>query len=569
MQSYPPIFASFHQSLSTLLETPYGDMSDDLASIIVRRIEHFLHNHEQKDFNAWSEQDIFLITYGDSLKDGQKKPLNVLNEFIKSQLGQLISTVHILPYFPFSSDDGFSVIDYLQVNPALGSWEDIRAISEDYRVMTDLVINHVSRESLWFADFVSGTRPGRDYFIEEEPATDLTMVTRPRNSPLLVPTQTRRGTRHVWATFSEDQIDLNFKNPDVLIKMVDIVLFYLTQGTSVVRLDAIAFLWKRLNTSCVHLPETHAIVKVMRLIVEKARPGALLITETNVPDPENFSYFSQGNEAHMVYQFALPPLILHALNRGTEKYLAHWARALPEYPEGCTTLNFTASHDGIGLRPLEGLVPNNEVSELVDSMHRFGGFVSMRTLQDQSEKPYEINISLFDAMKVTRRGEDHWQAQRFLCSQIIMLGMKGIPAIYIHSLLATPNDLAGVERSGRTRSINRRKWDIEDLLSELDNPVSMQNMIFRTLKKVIEIRRKESCFHPDNPQKIIDICPGIFAFSRTDPKTGRHLIAIHNLTTTHIQIDLEKYKNYLDLLKQNPCHSEYLTPYQSLWLISN
>ncbi|MGO0307451.1 alpha-amylase family glycosyl hydrolase [Endozoicomonas acroporae] len=260
--------------------------------------------------------------------------------------------------------------------------------------MTDLVINHVSRESLWFADFVSGIQPGRDHFIEEDPSTDLTMVTRPRNSPLPVPTQTRRGTRHVWATFSEDQIDLNFKNPDVLIKMVDIVLFYLARGTSVVRLDAIAFLWKKLNTACVHLPETHAMVKVMRLIIEQVRPGALLITETNVPDPENFSYFARGDEAHLVYQFALPPLILHAPNRGTEKYLAHWARALPEYPEGCTTLNFTASHDGIGLRPLEGLVPDSEVAELVDSMHRFGGFVSVRTLQDQSEKPYEINISL-------------------------------------------------------------------------------------------------------------------------------------------------------------------------------
>ncbi|WP_066015039.1 sugar phosphorylase [Endozoicomonas atrinae] len=568
MQSYPPIFASFHQSLSTLLETPYGDKSDDLASIIVRRVEHFLHNHEQQDFDAWSEQDIFLITYGDSLNDGEKKPLNVLNKFIKSQLGQLISTVHILPYFPFSSDDGFSVIDYLQVNPALGSWEDIRAISEDYRVMTDLVINHVSRESLWFADFVSGTQPGRDYFIEEEPATDLSMVTRPRNSPLLVPTQTRRGTRHVWATFSEDQIDLNFKNPDVLIKMVDIVLFYLAQGTSVVRLDAIAFLWKRLNTSCVHLPETHTIVKLMRLIVEKARPGALLITETNVPDPENFSYFSQGNEAHMVYQFALPPLILHALNRGTEKYLAHWARALPEYPQGCTTLNFTASHDGIGLRPLEGLVPNSEVSELVDSMHRFGGFVSMRTLQDQSEKPYEINISLFDAMKGTRRGEDHWQAQRFLCSQIIMLGMKGIPAIYIHSLLATPNDLAGVERSGRTRSINRRKWDIGDLFTELDNPVSMQSMIFKTLKTIIGIRQKESCFHPDTPQQIINFAPGIFAFPRIEPKADKSLTAIHNLTATHMDINAGKYQGCFDLLSGNTFTSEHLKPYQSLWLVS-
>ncbi|WBA83791.1 sugar phosphorylase [Endozoicomonas sp. GU-1] len=568
MPSYPPIFASFHQSLSRLLHIPYGDQSDDLASIIVRRVEHFLHNHEPKSFDAWSEQDIYLITYGDSLTEHGKPPLKVLSEFLGRHIRQLISTVHILPYFPYSSDDGFSIIDYLQVNPALGDWNNVRAIAERYRLMTDLVINHVSRESLWFADFVSGIQPGRDYFIEEDPSTDLTMVTRPRNSPLLVPTQTRRGTRHVWATFSEDQIDLNFKNPDVLINMVDIVLFYLARGTSVVRLDAIAFLWKKLNTACVHLPETHAMVKVMRLIIEQVRPGALLITETNVPDPENFSYFARGDEAHLVYQFALPPLILHALNRGTEKYLTHWARALPEYPEGCTTLNFTASHDGIGLRPLEGLVPDSEVAELVDSMHRFGGFVSMRTLQDQSEKPYEINISLFDAMKGTRRGEDHWQAQRFLCSQIIMLGMKGIPAIYIHSLLATPNDIVGVERSGRTRSINRRKWDIEELRTELENPVSMQSMVFKTLKTIIGIRRKERCFHPDCPQQIIDIAPGILAFSRTEPKTGRSLVAIHNLTATHLDINAKKYQGRLDLLSGKTFTSEHLKPYQTLWLVS-
>ncbi|KEI72090.1 sugar phosphorylase [Endozoicomonas elysicola] len=567
MQSYPPIFASFHQTLSQLLKLPYGDKSEDLASIIVLRVEHFLLNNAHQHFPTWSEQDIYLITYGDSIIDGEKKPLNTLNSFLKKQLKQLISTVHILPYFPFSSDDGFSVIDYLQVNPALGRWKDISAIAKDYRVMTDLVINHVSRESLWFADFVSGTQPGRDYFIEQTPETDLTMVTRPRNSPLLIPTQTRRGTRHVWATFSEDQIDLNFRNPDVLIKIVDVVLFYLAQGTSVIRLDAIAFLWKELNTTCVHLPETHTIVKLMRVIIEKVRPGALLLTETNVPDKENFSYFSHGNEAHMVYQFALPPLILHALNRGTEKHLAHWARALPEYPKGCTVLNFTASHDGIGLRPLEGLVPDNEVSELVDSMHRFGGFVSVRTLEDQSEKPYEINIALFDAMKGTRRGEDHWQAQRFLCSQIIMLGMKGIPAMYIHSLLATPNDLSGVESSGRTRSINRRRWDLKDLMTELNNPVSTQSMIFKTLKEIIEIRRKESCFHPDNPQAIIDIAPGIFAFSRTEPKTGKHLIAIHNLTHTHMKHCLKKYRNWFELLGKKPFVSDHLKPYEALWLI--
>ncbi len=231
-------------------------------------------------------------------------------------------------------------------------------------------------------------------------------------------------------------------------------------------------------------------------------------------------------------------------------------------------MNFTASHDGIGLRPLEGLVPDNEVSELVDSMHRFGGFVSVRTLEDQSEKPYEINIALFDAMKGTRRGEDHWQAQRFLCSQIIMLGMKGIPAMYIHSLLATPNDLSGVESSGRTRSINRRKWDLKDLMTELDNPLSTQSMIFKTLKEIIETRKKESCFHPDNPQAIVDIAPGIFVFSRTDQKTGKHLIAIHNLTHTHMKPCLKKYRNWFDLPEKNHFTSDYLKPYETLWLVS-
>ena len=459
MQSYPESFKDFHSAMVDCLTLPYPEKAADLASVIVRRVQHFLHQHEPAAIKPWSEQDIFLITYGNSLSDQKETPpLQLLKQFLVNHTKGVFNTVHILPYFPYSSDDGFSVIDFMEVNPELGSWDDIENLSNDYRLMTDLVINHVSRESLWFADYLGGLQPGRDYFIEVDPATDLSAVTRPRNSPLLVSVPTRRGIRHIWGTFSEDQLDLNFRNPDVLIQMVDIFLFYLSKGSSVIRLDAIAFLWKEVGTNCIHRPETHAIVKLLRLIMNEVCPGGLLLTETNVPNAENLSYFGSGDEAHMIYQFALPPLLLHALNRGTEKYLMHWAESLPNYQQGCTVLNFTASHDGIGLRALEGLVPDNETQELVDSMHRFGGFVSVRTLADQIDKPYEINISLFDALKGTRRGEDQWQIQRFLCSQIIMLGMRGIPAVYIHSLLATPNDLAGVERTGRTRSINRRKW---------------------------------------------------------------------------------------------------------------
>ncbi|WP_422139284.1 sugar phosphorylase [Endozoicomonas sp. ALC020] len=567
MQSYPKAFHEFHQAMTQLLTFPYGQEAGEIAARIVRRVQYHLHENPPKTVTGWSEKDIFLITYGDTLYDNSEQPpLQVLKGFLDGYLNEVINTLHILPYLPYSSDDGFSVIDYLSVNEQLGSWQDIEAIASDYQLMSDLVINHVSRESLWFADFVSGHQPGRDYFIEEDPETDLSEVTRPRNSPLLVPIHTRRGLKHVWATFSEDQMDLNFKNPDVLIQMVDVLLFYLARGTMVVRLDAVAFLWKKPGTHCINLPETHAIVKLFRLIMERACPGSTLLTETNVPHEENISYFGEQDEAHMVYQFALPPLILHALNRGTEKYLVQWARNLPDYPESCTVLNFTASHDGIGLRPLTGVIPENEVSELIDSMHRFGGFVSMRTLSDNTESPYEINIALFDAMKGTRRGEDQWQVQRFLCSQLIMLGMRGIPAFYIHSLFATHNDLAGVESSGRTRSINRRKWLLEELLPELENPVSIRSLVFHSLLNHIKVRKQEPCFHPNASQTILDMAPGIFAFLRTSPCGRRKLVAIHNLTSAHQTLNQPDYVGWSDLLGSGTIQDLQLKPYQVLWL---
>ncbi len=558
----------FYAGILALLRLPYSDQAELITNRIVRRVDHFLKHYGDIRHSDWTEQDAFLITYGDSLIDHTNtQPLKVLKAFMDDYLRGLISTIHILPYFPFSSDDGFSVIDYLEVNESLGNWQDITAISDDYRLMTDLVINHISRKSLWFADFVSGHQPGRDYFIEMEPGTDISTVTRPRSSPLLVPVQTRRGVRHVWATFSEDQIDLDFRHPDVLIAMIDILLFYLSKGSSVIRLDAIAFLWKELGTPCISLPETHAIVKLLRLIVDKVRPGAWLITETNVPHIENLSYFGDGDEAHMVYQFALPPLVLHALNRGTEKYLLRWTESLPDYSDHCTVLNFTASHDGVGLKPLNGLVPDNEVRELVDSMHRFGGYVSTYMHPDGTEKPYEINITLFDAMKGARRGEDQWQVERFLCSQIIMLGMRGIPALYIHSLLATPNNNEGVERTGRTRSINRRQWCVEDIQGALNNPMSASGTVLQSLQRILSIRQQEMCFHPDAKQEVLNVESGIFAFRRISCCGSRQLLALHNLTMNVKSIELDSVSGWYDLLTKQTIADVQLAPYQSFWLV--
>jgi glycosidase len=566
----------FSENMLQHLRTLYPERAEEVSRRILQLIHNYAWPERGQQSRLWDETDAVLITYGDSILGTDQQPLVVLRKFLEQYIGKSITGVHILPFFPFSSDDGFSVIDYRKVRPDLGDWRNIRDIAAKYRLMVDLVINHVSRESLWFYDFVADRPPARDYFIDIDGDTDVSHVTRPRNTPLLVPVNTHRGMRHVWATFSEDQIDVNFANPDVLLEYIDILLLYVFEGAQLIRLDAITYLWKRLGTTCAHLPETHQVVKLVRDILSFVKPGCILLTETNVPHEENISYFGNGDEAHMVYQFSLPPLVLHALNRGTSIHLVEWASTLSSLPPDCTYLNFTASHDGIGLRALEGILSDNEVNDLVESMHRFGGFVSMKANPDGVDTPYEINISLFDALQGTRRGPDQWQVERFIGSQAIMLSLKGIPAIYIHSLVATPNDLRGVELSGRTRSINRKKWQYDELAELLASENTPQYEVYHRIKQLLEIRSKEKCFHPDNDQEIIYASNALFVVLRTDRESGERLLCVHNVTHAINPITLKMYPDLSDKTKWRDLISGEvlpdilplikLQPYQVMWL---
>lgn len=581
----------FEKTVHHYLTHLYGPRAGEVQRRIGQHVAHFRGGAnaaptvkgQSVDAPMWSEKDQWVICYGDSIVDEGTPPLAVLDTFLQRYLGDTVSGVHVLPFFPWSSDDGFSVIHYREVNSELGAWSDVQTLASHYDLMADLVLNHVSRESLWFVDYLTGSLPGRDYFIEVEPDTDVSQVTRPRSSPLLVPISTRRGTRHVWATFSEDQIDLNFENPDVLLEFVGILLFYLQQGVRIIRLDAVAFLWKRLGTPCIHLPETHTVVRLLRAIVDEVAPGTLLITETNVPHAENISYFglerlTQGtpDEAHMVYQFALPPLLLHTLTRGEATTLQTWLNSLPVLPPQCTYLNFTASHDGIGVRPLEGLLPDHERDALLELMHRFGGFVSMRSNPDGSDTPYEINITWFEAMRGTRRGPDPWQIARFLCSQAIMLSLQGIPALYIHTLTGTLNDVEGVERSGRLRSINRRRWQLDELALLLESPATPTHDVFHALHRLLTQRRQEPCFHPNAPQRVIDTPPELLALERGPLPNGRRLLALYNVTDG--KVDLTHAGDALNqALTQHPWqpldpltahHEETLPPYAVRWLVA-
>ncbi|MEM6795888.1 MAG: sugar phosphorylase [Acidobacteriota bacterium] len=525
----------------------------------------------------WSEEDVMLITYGDSVLRRGEAPLSTLSEFLRGPLGDAFSGVHVLPFFPSSSDDGFSVIDYRQVDPELGDWKDLQEISADSTLMVDLVINHVSAKSEWFGQFLRAENPGRDYFLTLQPDADTSTVVRPRSHPLLSSFRTAAGERHVWTTFSEDQIDLDFSNPEVLFEMIDVLLFYLAQGARWVRLDAVGFLWKRLGTPCMHLPETHEVVRLLRTIAEAAEPRAVLITETNVPNSENLSYFGDRNEAHAIYNFSLPPLLLDALIQGRSQHLNSWMTSMPSAPAGCAYFNFVASHDGIGLRPAEGLLSRQDLAALTRTMESFGGHLSMRSLADGSLRPYEINISFYDALQGTVEGRDDHQEDRFLCAQTLMLGLEGIPAIYVHSLLATPNDHRGVERTGRARSINRHRWQADLLLERLADPSSPQARVLSRLAALVRLRRLQPAFHPNAIQSTQYLGDPLFAFCRRSLCGEQILFAVHNLTAKPralalSSLNLSASGSWTDLISGQEAPDLdgqiLLEPYRCLWLSS-
>ena len=525
-----------------------------------------------------SAKDVVLITYADMVKSSaeDQSPLGALKEFCTARLKGAVSAIHILPFYPWTSDDGFSVVDYREVSPDYGTWDDVSKLGEEFELMFDLVLNHCSSKSPWFKEYVSGVEPGLNYIMEGNPKTDLSMVVRPRSTPLLTPYQTRKGERHIWTTFSADQVDLDWTSPDLLFEFLDIILYYVSIGCKILRLDAVAFLWKKIGTDCLHLPETHEIIKLIRNFLEVVAPDVVILTETNVPHAENISYFGKGDEAHAVYQFSLPPLLLHGLLRGTSEHLTDWATNLAPPPKGCHFLNFTASHDGVGVRPLEGILPHDEILGLADEIRQKGGFVSMRRMEDGSESPYELNSTYFSALSDPKNEE--MGMARFQCSQAVALAMKGIPAVYFHSLCGTPNDLEGYKVTKRNRTVNRKKWDQDALNQLLDDHETLPAQIFSWYSRTLRMRAGCPAFHPEAPQEIINFGSDLFAIRRDSMDGGLSVICLFNFTSKDSKVSDMSLLNSLfpegkarDLISGGEIDwskKDVLTlrPYQAVWL---
>ncbi len=519
----------------------------------------------------FTQADIILITYGDTLLRDKERPLETLHHFCYDHFKGVFSGIHILPFFPYSSDDGFSVTDFQAVRIDLGSWADIQAIGGEFKLMVDLVANHVSAKSQWFKSYLADEKGFDELAIEVDAAADLSEVTRPRALPLLTAYQKQSGRRvHLWTTFSPDQIDLNYRSLDVLENMVRTLLFYVSQGARIIRLDAIAYLWKQIGTACIHLPQTHDMVRLFRRILDLRAPGVVLVTETNVPHAENVSYFGSGSdEAQMVYNFSLPPLLFYSLAKGSARFISDWAQSLAAPSTRTTFFNFSASHDGIGVRPLEGILPASEIAWLADRVCQNGGLISEKRNPDGSNSPYELNITFLDALRNPAVSEDPFHIPRFLAAQAVVLALPGVPGIYIHSLLGSRNWAEGVSATGQARTINRERLSVDSVCAQLSDPQSIRAQVFHPYLRMLRTRSRQPAFHPSAGMEILPLDDRIFGMRRFCP--DQTLYALTNFSSDTLSVGLpgeETHSMVTELLGGKPFKAGKIPigAYETVWL---
>jgi glycosidase len=515
----------------------YGEsVASETVPRLVSMLEDFIRANPECSVpptQLFDETDVMLISYGDQVREPGRAPLEALRDFLATHVGDVVSGVHLLPHHPSSSDDGFAVVDFATVDPGLGEWRHVEELASGFRLMLDAVVNHTSASHPWFLRWLCDDRRYADYYLALPPDIDLASVTRPRTTPLLTPTPGAvEDRRWVWTTFSADQVDLNYANPEVLLAVTEVLLGYVARGARLLRLDAVAFLWKRVGTSCLHLPETHEIVRLWRTVMEAVAPGTLLVTETNVPHRENVSYLGSGaDEAHLVYQFALPPLTLDAFHAGDATRLTEWATTVRAPSEETSFLNFLGSHDGIGLRPVEGLLSEDDTERLAAAVLAHGGGVSYRATADGGQRPYELNSVYLDALGPVAGDEPQpVQVARFLAAHSVLLALAGVPLLYFHSLFGSRNWTEGADHTGRARVVNRQRLARGALEAQLADPGSLRRQVLDQLRARIRVRTGEPAFHPNAAQACVAGGPSYFAVQRTARSGDSTVLCVHDVS---------------------------------------
>ena len=570
------LFQKNQKKISSILRTIYKPSLnerdiDHLKDQIIQIIKKFNQNNSKKKLTI-SEKTSLVICYGDNINSNQKSSIQVFQNFFKKNLNKYFNAIHFLPFYPSSSDSGFAVKDHYKIEKRIGSWSDIKKISKSSHVMADIVINHSSARGLWFKNFLKKKRPGKDYFLTVNSKFNTSKVVRPRDHKLLKKIDIFRKSDYLWRTFSADQIDLDFKNPSVLLRFIKIMVHLVSNGVTIFRLDAIAYLWKKNGTNCINLKQTHEIVKLLRLISNLLNVETIIITETNLPEKENLSYFGKNDEANWIYNFSLPPLLIHAFLFENSSYLNKWSKKLPNAKFQNSYLNFIASHDGIGMRPTEGILNKRSLNNFLKRLKKNGSKFSYRKIQNKSKKVYEANITVFDALKKSDTDPNgKFFLERYIAAHAIMISFEGIPAIYFNSLFGKSNDEAKYVITGNNRDVNRYKWSYENITKKLKDKNSKQSIFYQNLGKLLEIKRKQKAFHPNAKRLNINLGSKIFCYERISLDKKQTIICITNLSTKlqYIKINKNLIK-YRDLLGRKIFFTLdkkiKLDPCQTIWL---
>ena len=345
------------------------------------------------------------------------------------------------------------------------------------------------------------------------------------------------------------------------------MLFYLSNSIEIIRLDAIGFIWKKLGTSCFHMKNTHEIVKLLRNILEYVAPYAVIITETNVPHKDNISYFGKNDEAHMVYQFPLPPLVLDAVTRQNTVYLQRFYRKIQNMPSQNLFFNFLASHDGIGVLGAKGYLNKRQFNGMLATVENHKGIISYKSMPDKTKAPYEMNINYFDAINnPNKKIPIKTEVKKFIASQAMIVGSKGTPGIYIHSLLGSRNDIKGMKKSGINRRINREKLNLKKLEKELNNTKSIRHNVLKQYKNMLDAKSKRKEFDPYSKQRIITSDKRLFILKRTYKNSKVHIVI--NFSENEIKMPIKAFRSSIDIITGKR-FKNIIQPYQTYFLSNN
>ena len=543
---------------------------DYFESEIIQIIKRFNKKNPQKK-KTISEKTSLIISYGDSVYSDKKGSIKVFQKFFKKKLNKYFDTIHFLPFYPSSSDSGFAVKDHYKIESKLGSWSDIKNISKSNNIMADMVINHSSARGLWFKNFLKKKKPGKNYFLTVNSKFNTSKVVRPRDHKLLKKIKIFNKSDFLWRTFSPDQVDLNFKNPSVLLRFIKIMIHLINNGVTIFRLDAIAYLWKENGSKCINLKQTHEIIKLLRIVTSHLNIQTIIITETNLPEKENLSYFGKSDEANWIYNFSLPPLLIHGFLFENSSYLNKWSKSLPNTKYGNSYLNFIASHDGIGMRPTEGILNKEILNNLLKRLKKNGSKFSYRKISNKGKKVYEANITIFDALKKSDYDpKGKYFLERYVSAHAVMISFEGIPAIYFNSLFGTSNDEAKFIITGNNRDVNRYKWNLKNISKKLNDKRSKQSIFYQYICNLLNIRRAQKAFHPNASRLNINLGSNIFCFKRTSIDKKQTILCITNLTSKTQTLKLKKmYKKWKNLIKpliKNEKNLFMLKPFETIWL---